>query len=181
MMRFTLWLAVLAGVAGMTGCAPSVAIHPLYSAQDLVSDPALEGSWTARAGEVWRIQKSGDAYDVAVVQGDSTDASTFRVHLLRLGGYEFVDVAAKSDPDIGVAGHMFGKIRIDGDDLYVAMIDEGWLKQMAEARLAPQFVVGEGKQIILTAPTSELQAFVLMHAADPGAWEDDAEALHRVR
>ena len=52
-MRFTLLLTILAGVAGMTGCAPAVAIHPLFTTQDLVSDLPLEGTWAssdARSG-----------------------------------------------------------------------------------------------------------------------------------
>jgi hypothetical protein len=75
-MRFTLWLTLLAGIAGMTGCAPAVAIHPLYTTQDLVSDLPLEGAWTSNDGEIWRIQRSGDGYDVAAVHaGDSIGVS----------------------------------------------------------------------------------------------------------
>jgi len=170
-MRFTLWLTLLAGVAAMTGCVPAVAIHPLYTSQDLVSDLPLEGAWATKDGEVWRVQKSGDGYDVA----------EYTVHLLRLKEYEFVDVASKSDPNVGVAGHLFGKIRMEGDDLYVSLMDETWLKQMVDAGLAPQSTIGEGHQIVLTAPTSELQKFILLHAADPGAWDDDDDALHRLR
>jgi len=174
-MRFTLLLALLAGAAAMTGCAPAVAIHPLYTTQDLVSDPRLEGNWASSDGEAWRIQKSGDGYDI-----DSAQGSKYTVHLLRLKEYEFVDVASKSDPDVGVAGHLFGKIRMQGDELYVSPIDETWLTQMVDAGLAPQSTMGEGQQIVLTAPTSELQKFILLHAADPDAWDDDDEGLHRV-
>jgi len=180
-MRFTLWLALMAGAAGVTGCAPAVAIHPLYNSQDLVSDLPLEGTWVVKDGEIWQIKKSGDGYDVAAVHaGDSTDVSKYNVHLLRLKELEFVDVTSKSDPEIGVAGHLFGKIRMEGDELYVALMDESWLKHMVEAGLAPRSIMGEGQQIVLTAPTVELQRFILLHAADPGAWDDDPDPLHRV-
>ena len=159
----------------MTGCAPAVAIHPLYTSQDLVSDLPLEGTWAGTDGEVWQIKKSGDGYDVAAVPtGD------FRVHLLRRKDSEFVDVASKSDPEVGVAGHLFGKIRMEGDELYVSPIDETWLKHMAETGQVPQSIVGEGRQIVLTASTSELQKFILLHAGDPDAWDNDEEGLHRV-
>lgn len=189
-MRFTLWLAVLACAAAMTGCAPAVAIHPLYTTQDLVSDLPLEGTWTVKDGELWQIGKFGDGYDVAAVHtGDSIDVSKYSVHLLRLKDAEFVDIASKSDPEIGVAGHLFARVRMQGDELYVSLIDElyvsliddSWLKQMVEAGLAPQSTIGEGRQIVLTAPTSELQKFISLHAADPAAWNDDEEGLHRVR
>lgn len=181
-MRFTMLLTLFAGVAAMTGCAPAVAIHPLYTTQNLVSDLPLEGTWTANDGEVWRIQKSGDGYDVTAVDArDSMSVSRYNVHLLRLQDSEFVDVTGKSDPDVGIAGHLFAKIRLEGDDLHVAFVNESWLKEMVDAGLAPQSTPGEGHQIILTAPTSELQKFILLHAADPGAWDDDEDALHRVR
>jgi hypothetical protein len=180
-MRFTLLLAVLAGAAAMTGCASTVAIHPFYTSQDLVSDLPLAGTWAGSDGEVWQIKKSGDGYDVASVPaGNSKEVSEFTVHLLRLKEYEFVDVASKSDPQVGVAGHLFGKIRMEDGQLYVSSIDEAWLKRMMDAGLAPQSTVGEGQQIVLTAPTSELQQFILLHAADPDAWDEDDEGLHRV-
>ena len=96
-MRCTLLLAVLAAAAAMTGCAPAVAIHPLYTTQDLVSDLPLEGTWSEKDGEIWQIEKSGDGYTV-----DSAEGTKYTVHLLRLKDSEFVDVASKADPELGV-------------------------------------------------------------------------------
>jgi hypothetical protein len=181
-MRFTLLLTVLAGGAAMTGCVSAVAIHPLYTTPDLVSDLPLEGDWGSSDGEVWQVRKSGDGYDVrAAAAGDSKAVSEYTVHLLRLQQYEFADVASKSDPEVGVAGHLFCKIRMEDGQLYVSPIGEAWLKRMAQAGLAPQSTTGEGQQIILTAPTNELQTFILLHAADPDAWDQDDEGLHRLR
>jgi hypothetical protein len=175
-MRFTLLTAALAAVAAMTGCAPAVAIHPLYTTHDLVSDLPLEGTWASNDGQVWQVRKSDDGYEA-----DSAEGSRYMVHLIRLNEFEFVDVASKSDPEIGVAGHLFGKIRMQDGQLYVSSIDETWLKNMLATGLALQATTGEGQQIILTASTSELQKFILLHAADPDAWDDDDEGLHRLR
>jgi hypothetical protein len=180
--RFTILLTVLAGAAVMTGCASAVAIHPLYTSNELVYDLPLEGAWEGNDGEVWQIKKSGDGYDVAAVAaGDSKQISEYTVHLLRLKEYEFVDVASKSDPEVGIAGHLFGKISMQRGQLYVSPIDAAWLKSMVEAGLAPQSTLGEGQLIVLTAPTGELQQFILMHAADADAWDEDDEGLHRLR
>jgi hypothetical protein len=103
------------------------------------------------------------------------------IPLLATESKEILDIASKSDPEIGVAGHLFARVRMQGDELYVSLIDDSWLKQMVEAGLAPQSTIGEGRQIVLTAPTSELQKFISLHAADPAAWNDDEEGLHRVR
>ena len=175
-MRFTLLLTVLAGVAGMTGCAPAVAIHPLYTSRNLVSDLPLEGTWESGDGDVWQVKKLEDGYEA-----DSPQGSKYMVHLLRLNEYEFLDVTSKSDPEVGVAGHLFGKIRMQDGQLYISSIDEAWLKQMMDAGAEPQSTMGEGNQIVVTASTSELQKFILLHAADPDAWDDDDDGLHRVR
>jgi len=175
-MRFTILLTALAGVAAMTGCAPAVAIHSLYTTPDLVSDLPLEGDWATSDGEVWKIKKSEDGYEA-----DSAEGSKYTVHLLRLKEYEFVDVADKSGPNVGVAGHLIGKVRMQNGQLYASSLDETWLKQMMDAGLAPPSTMGEGQQIVLTASTSELQKFILLHADDPDAWDDDDEGLHRLR
>jgi len=169
-MRYTVLAAILAGAAALTGCASAVAVHPLYTKQDLVSDLPLEGNWRASDGETWQVTKSGDGYDV----------KEYNVHLLRLKGYEFLDVASKSDPEIGVAGHLFAKIRMEHGALFLATMNEQWLARMVEAGVAPRSTPGEGQQIILIAPTSELQQFVLLHVDDPDAWDEDEEGLHRV-
>ena len=90
------------------------------------------------------------------------------VHLLRLKESEFVDVASKSDPEIGVAGHLIGKIAMAEGKLYVSPINETWLKQMMDAGLAPQSTMGEGQQIVLTAPTQRVAAVHPAACVRPG-------------
>lgn len=182
-MRFTTWLMLAAGAAILTGCAPPVSIHPLYTSQDLVADPALEGTWAEPNGEIWQIHKSGDGYEVNVLHaGDSPAAETYLVHLVRLNNSDFIDVTSKSQPDLGIAGHLFGKFSLQGDECRVTVFDDAWLRRTVQAGLAPQAVAVESSgQVILTAPTADLQRFVLLHAADPDAWDADVGTFHRVR
>lgn len=74
----------------------------------------------------------------------------------------------------------FGAVEMEGDELFVNPVDDTWLKHQVEAGLAPQFILGEGQQIILTAPTSELQKFILLHAADADAWDAGDDSLRRI-
>lgn len=175
-------LVLLAAAAVLTGCAPAVSIHPIYTAQDVVSDPALEGSWTDDdSGEVWQIAKAADGYDVTVFhEGNSPTTEAFNIHVLRLGGIELADATSKGDPGLGIVGHVIVKIHVQGDELTVAMMSDAWLKTMVDAGLAPQPVTDkDGGRIILTAPTGVLQQFLTEHAADVGAWDEDG-GLHRM-
>ena len=183
-------LAVVAAAAVLTGCAPAVSIHPMYTAQDLVADAALEGKWADDdSGEVWQIAKAGanlaDGYDVTVFHpGDSPSTESFHIHVLRLQGMEpgmeFADAVSKGDPGLGIVGHVIVKIHVQGDELRVALMSDAWLKTMVEAGLAPQPVTDqESGRIILTGSTGELRQFLAQHAADAGVWDEDG-GLHRV-
>lgn len=182
-MKLVTLLAAIAGAALTTGCGPALSIHPLYTEQDLVSDLPLEGAWTDPDNdEVWRFTKSNDGYEVVEMKtGDAAQVAKYNVHLLRLREWLFLDIAPQAQPDLAIPGHMFAKVWMEGGDLRLVLLDEDWLKQMAEAGRAPQSVVGPAKQLILTAPTLELQSFVLANAADPKAFDETAGVLRRVR
>ena len=175
-MRF----AILVLAAGLTGCAP-VSIHPLYTSQDVVADSAFEGNWADDDDQIWQIQKSGDGYDVTAFHaGDSPATEVFNVHLLRLKDVEFVDATSKSNPNLTIAGHLIAKVSLQGDDLRVATFAEDWLKKAVQSGTAPQNIAGEDGQVILIAPTRDLQRFVLQHAGDADAWDEEAGRFHRL-
>lgn len=179
-MRLTLCITLLAAAAATTACTPAVAIHPLYAKADLDTSLPLEGAWSTSEGEVCQIRKSEDAYDVAQWSPGDSQKTQYTVHILRLRGQYFADIASKADAQIAVAGHLFARIRLEGDNLYAALIDEAWLKHAVQTGQAPAFTMGEAQQIVLIAPTPELQQFVSVHAADPDTWEKDSDALHRL-
>jgi len=181
-MRFTTMLILAASTAILTGCAPAVSIHPLYTTQDLASDLPLEGTWAETDTGIWHAAKSGDGYDVTLLHTDaSLTTEAYNVHLLRLKDADFLDVTSKSDAGLGITGHLLAKVWLEGDELRAALLDDAWLKKTLAAGLALPFVKGEGEQIILTAPTSSLQRFILLHAADPDAWDANAAKFHRLR
>jgi hypothetical protein len=63
-MRAIKLMVALGLVAFMAGCVPS--LHPLFTEEDLVYDPALVGTWAEKEGEdIWTFRKSGEnAYDL---------------------------------------------------------------------------------------------------------------------
>ncbi len=180
-MRSTLGIAVFVAAAGLTGCAPAVAIHPFYTNHDLVSDLLLPGVWSSNDGQIWRVKAVQDGYDVTQTPEPGAAVSgEFNVHLARLDECEFVDVTSKADVGIGVPGHLIGKVRFEAGKLFVSALNETWLKHMIETGAGPASIIGESQQLVLTAPTSELQVFLRLHCGDPAAWDEDDEGLQRL-
>jgi hypothetical protein len=176
-MRSILAVATLAAATLLSGCGVTLSIHPLYTDKDLASDPQLEGRWTDdEAKDIWAVRKDGNVY-VATCPTDK-DSEAIEMRLVRLGDQYFLDLTEKDTPSLAIPGHLFAKISVSGDELLVQMMDSKWLEQKARESGFPHLEVD--KQVILTAPTPELQKFVLLHAGDAEAFED-AERLHRIR
>ena len=170
-MRLAALLGILAGGAVMTGCGPVLSIHPLYTQADLVSDLPLEGTWAEQDDQqLWRIQKSGDGYEAL----NEATAEKFSVHLLRLKGVSFLDITSRSDV-LAIPGHLFARVWMEGGNLRIAMMKDDWLQQMAQDGLGPPSVIGPDKDVILTAPTRELQDFLILHADDANAFDEPGD------
>ena len=185
------------GLLFLTGCVPS--LHPLFTESDVVFDHELLGAWSqGDSKDSWTFEKSG-AKGYRLTTTDRPFATSdkrggkrsgkFEAHLCQLGKFLFLDLypqdsqAAETDFYKAhlIAAHSFLKVSIDGDDLHLAPLSHDW----AENRVArKQFEIAhevlDGGAIVLTASTSELQAFVLQHAEDPEAFAD-AEAFHRTK
>jgi|SRR5271157_1779593 len=106
-MRSAKILIPLVLVAMMTACGPADWLNPCYNDADVTFDPALVGRWSESDGSsTLRFQKADDnAYEVVYteVQSDGTrKESKFDGHLVRLGGFLFLDVvpqSASANPD----------------------------------------------------------------------------------
>ena len=177
-LMFTLGLVLL-----LTGCVPS--LHPLYTEEDLVYDPALVGTWTEEESEdTWTFRKIGDtAYDL--IYTEEGVPARFEAHLVKVGEFLFLDTYP-GEPDIKndfylihiIPAHIFLRIEIEGDVLRYAMLDLDWLKKMiSEKKVDIGHEEMEGG-ILLTAPPKELQEFFIKYAEDDKAFPDPQE-IHR--
>jgi hypothetical protein len=176
-MRNALLLVVLACVIPMTGCL-TLSVYPLYTAKEVVTDLPLEGKWMDTAHqETWEIRKGGDVY-IANSPGDDEDEPV-EMRLVRLGERHFLDLTANDTPSLAISAHMFAKVWVVGDDLHIQTMDSAWLeKKVRDSGLA--FVELPDKDVLLTAPTAELQKLVLRYADDREAFGEQV-TLHRVR
>ena len=190
-MRQVLLPAIAVLSTFLASCVPSV--YPLYTARDLAFDPALIGAWQEDGSpdESWTFTKLDDTTYRLVVK-DGKLSAPFDAHLLRLGPHRFLDMTPHRDglpqdvmPDIFemslIPGHLFLKVTQIEPVLRMAMLDPDWIeKRLKEHPSDLVHVKPRDKEIVLTAPTADLQKFILRHANDKDAFGDASE-LKKIR
>jgi hypothetical protein len=160
----------------LAGCVPS--LHPLYTERDVVYDEALLGVWSQSLEhhERWRFEPlEGKAYRVTYEEGDERGVFTGR--LLQLDGQRYLDFDPVRDDleELGrtgffrihwVAAHSFARVELEAGVLRLAPTDAEWVSKHLEEHpgsLAHVRRVGEDDELVLTASTEALQAFVKEH------------------
>jgi hypothetical protein len=189
MRRITLPILIAAALL-LGGCVFSVS--PLYTAKDLVYDPALVGVWAKdeKDATTWTFEKAGESgYKLVVVQGQTS--SPFVAHLVQLGEHRFMDLCPDKSAleelklmDLYKAGlirgHLFLKVLQIKPALQMKVMDDGWLGKLLNrdpVALAHEETEEDG--LVLTAPTKALQAFMVQHWNTAGAWGDESSDLKR--
>ncbi|MBI2947214.1 MAG: hypothetical protein HYY23_06180 [Verrucomicrobia bacterium] len=182
--QFKIFLsAALALILG--GCVTS--LQPLFTDKDLLFDPALIGIWEESEDTTWCFEKQnkeaqdGDkAYRLVVTQKDV--ASPMLAGLGKLGERRFLclypDLEELKERKLGdlyqtalIPGCLIAKVTQDGPTLEVALLNHSWVEKLVEKDpKAIRHEKVEGR-IILTAPTEELQQFLLKHADKEEVWE----------
>lgn len=167
-MNRTLLAAAL--LLSLAGCNRVYFLQPLYSAEELVQEPALAGVWADAYGNRATIRAEGDHYRYE--EGDTRAL----VRLVRLAGILYAD-AVEEGP--GIPHHRFFRLRIDGQKLQASILSEDWMLQQLEMRRLPFEVVDDGaRRFVVTASTKQLQSFLIQSPAE--AWEEPDE-LQRVQ
>lgn len=197
-------------LATMTWLSCVASLLPLFEDAYLVSEPGLLGTWKAAdAADTWTFEKADGMeylliqrqaeYDLEKVPSRETtsqkvpgDTVRFRARLGRLGAGLFLDLvpADQGHPEIRndlynahmIPGHTLARVWLEKDSLRIVFLDQDWLaKAIKDGRMAPAHV--ETKDwLVLTAPTAELQTFILKYGDDKKAFPlQSAEELHRVK
>jgi hypothetical protein len=167
-MRNVLSLALLGAGLLITGCGDLLSLHALYTEQDNVFDPALEGRWENK-DELLIVQRESPGY-IATLQSKKTPSELlkYEVRLVEIKGVRFADILP-----VDAVGHMFVRVRVTDDQLRIAFFDTKWLRQQVPHEEAD---VAEGKkQAMLTAHTPELRSLVARYASEPKAFDDGME------
>lgn len=186
---------IIIGVASLlvAGCITSV--HPLFTDQELVYRPELEGTW--KSGDEKLIfsgksktflGKDKSYYSVQLIENADT------THLIgRLGKLKdqyFLDMTIDDNDSkfkdlIGMylfPVHVFFKVSFTNDELSMNTFafSSDWLdKLIKEHRIRIDHEV-ENEQVLLTATTEELQKFVIKYGNESKAFEDEPTKFQRI-
>jgi len=146
----------------LMGC-PARSIFPLFEEKDLVFNQDLLGTWVDSDKEEYTFLKSsGGDYDVLVRSKDGS-VQLLSAKLGQLGGSWFLDSSPgekNSDYHL-LPTHVITRIWLQGDTLKTASLEGDYLKDAIAAGQLTVPHVQDGSDILLTAPTKELQQLVL--------------------
>lgn len=177
-------------LVALVGCVVT-SVYPYYTAKDVVSDPALIGTW-AEAGETnaaeknWQFAAGPDQSYLLTVR-DTAEKTGFTAHLFALHGRRYLDaLPTKREDDFIPPHYLLAVSRLDGTALELSLLSYGWLQELVKtnpAAIRHVWVDRDAQQpdsgkLVLTADTAELQRFILQYRDDTNAF---AETLKLVR
>lgn len=161
----------------IAACVPS--LHPLLTEEDYVFEEALLGTWAeADSAETWTFTRGEDApYKLVYVDGEGKRGE-FDVSLGALDGRLFLDLFPQNPPLEAndfykahlVPAHTFMLVRSIEPTLELASIDVEWLDAALEEDASLVRYEKVQDTTVLTAPTKELQEFVLRLVDNDDAW-----------
>jgi hypothetical protein len=156
----------------IAGCVPSK--NPYYLPEDAVFVEALLGEWQgfellgSDREAKWFAFEKGDGKTMMMTDKDE---KRYPSQLFRLGNHYFIDQITKDDS--GKEWHVLFKVSFVGDRMEWWTLDPQWLARLlrADSKAIGHERSGDNtSDIALTAPTKDLQAFVLKYAEDPSAF-----------
>jgi hypothetical protein len=173
MKRLLLASLVLMAIA-LVGCMPS--LHPLYTAENLVSLLGLSGNWEGNADEsgpeTWQFTQV-DSVSYTLEYTENEAPGEFDARIVQLGKYQFLDIApigpeTENELYRGLLMpiHMFGRIWLTGDTLRIGWLDGDWLSRQLDSGTIVLNCETMDEDRLITASTAQLQEFAQKYADD---------------
>lgn len=163
----------------ITGCIRS--LHPIYTERDIVFEPSLIGRWDDDGEAVWSFSKgAGNSYKL-VITDDEGNRDPFVAYLVMIEERLFIDLLPEPQDSEEqkvsdfyefhfLPVHTFYYVKQIEPAFQMSAPDPDWLEKfLAEQPDAIQHEKIDNK-IFLTAPTKDLQAFLIKHLHDEAAF-----------
>ena len=168
-------LAIVGFSLLLTSC-DTLSLQPLSSeTAKATAERAVIGSWkNSEDATVWIVTENSPAVYSVVQQGKSTDL--LEVRLTRIGQVLLADFQPAGQEFCQIPGHLFGRVQVNGSKMQLAWVDFKWLERQIQPQSFPghQFAAfGEDNNLILTASTAELRAYLEKVAKMSKAFQED--------
>jgi hypothetical protein len=192
---------LLTGLLG--GCVPIMSLNPLYTAENLVFEEKLLGTWVDdpnKAETTWefrRLEKTKDSNDTAyqlLFTDNEGKKGSFVAHLLRLDGKLFLDAYPSEmpwepkDPNkvellyntfFLIPARTFLKIDSIEPTLKIRLTNEDKMKDLLKENPTVIQHTTIEKRTVFTASTKELQKFVLKYADDERVFTGEINLIRK--
>jgi hypothetical protein len=151
----------------------------------------LVGAWLAsdESGETFQFARAeGNSYALIQTEGGGK-RGRFEAHYFKAGGASFIDLYPET-PDLDatdyyeghlVPVHSFLQVEISPDTLKMRYMDPEWLEGFLEENGDALKHETENDGLLLTAPTAELQKFMVEHLSTEGAYAKEWDTYTRVQ
>jgi hypothetical protein len=171
-------LAIILG-----GCLQS--LHPLYTDKDLIFEEKLIGKWSGEES-IWEFrQGEGKAYKMRVLDGKE---AWFIAHLAKFEDMMFLDIFPDGKTLEDTQGfykmhllglHTFMKVEQIEPTLQLRKLDYEKVSDMLkeDPNLLKHEIIDD--RLVLTAPTKQLQEFMVKYANEEGVFNDTTEFTRR--
>lgn len=154
----------------VVGCLPS--LNPVYTEENLVFDPQILGVWIQPGAKArWDFSERDDKSYRLMYTDQDGHQGRFVARLAEVQGRRFLDLFPERIEPAASAFYKFHLVPIHTvywvrrttPNLELMAIDQKWLETyLAEHPAEIQFTTFENRKLI-TAPTKDLQAFVIKH------------------
>jgi hypothetical protein len=172
LVTFAFWAVSL---LSSSACLVS-SLHPVYEDDAILFDELLLGDWENRESEVSASVSRGEWRSYQIAFTDRFGTTTFVGHLTTIGKARFLNVIpqnALETPPFIVATNGFMQIEINRDGVRVREPDYGVvLKRATPGKLRIHTVTDVKQNVILTASSSQVRAWLATALKDEALWAD---------
>jgi hypothetical protein len=184
----------------LAGCLTT--LHPIFTGKDLITDPRLIGNWEKgkdKAKVVYRQPNANEVNNLSpalqseagkIYMLDEKDEhgnirSTNYAFMIKLGKYYYMDYYPASEKERRSADNFFAAHYIPMHSIYriefknnnsfnVQRLDGGYLEKLIKNKqIRIRHEVMEDGGIFITAPTEELQQYLIKYSDVPEAYSHD--------
>jgi len=173
-----------------SGCVVR-SLQPIYTEKDLITMPAVEGTWKAdeEGEDTFSFTRDGEQYRFAMTEDEVTFIAA--AHFAKIGNRTYVDLTFDEtafpalneetlDPNVksyvqsvmslSTPIHMFYQVEVVNNVLRTREMSHDWVKARREkGRLWIEHAV-QGELTLLTADTSRVQRFLRRWENSDDAW-----------